>query len=100
MKLQPATLGLSLFVALLLPLVPAAPQADADEDSNFLLATLEGLTIGEGQAAQDIIVFPLLVPEKREGLKVKPAVWSSKVAWSEPTFPWDWHQPPWRSSPC
>lgn len=84
MKLHTTVLGSALLLAALACL-PAAPvQA---EDDNFVLDLLEDLTLGEGQPAQDIIIFPLLAQEKREGLALKPDVWSSKVAWSEPQFP-------------
>lgn len=87
MKPHAVALRLALVVTLvLIASVPAAAR-DGGKEPNFLVAVLEGLELGEGQRAENIIVFPLLAPEKREGLAVKPDVWSSSVAFSEPEFP-------------
>jgi hypothetical protein len=82
MKLQ--TLAVLVALVLVAP-VPAA--AEDEEAPNFLLAFMKDLVLGEGQPARDIIIFPVLAPKKPDALAVKPDVWSSKVAFSEPDFP-------------
>ncbi len=75
-------------LALCALLVLAAAPADAkDKEPNFVQRMLEGVTLGDGQHTTELIIFPLLAPEKTEKQKIKPDVWATKVGWSEPEFP-------------
>jgi len=76
-----------LLAALLLALAPVAPAQAKDEEPNFVQVALEGVTIGEGQATAELIIFPLIAPKKPAKLEIKPTPWAKKVGWHEPSFP-------------
>jgi len=66
----------------------AAPAALAkDEAPDPIKNALAGLTIGEGIATAEVIIYPILAPEKPAKLDIKPSTWSDKVGYSEPDLP-------------
>jgi hypothetical protein len=65
-----------------------APAAAKDEEPNAVQVALGGLTLGDGQAVDQIVIFPLLAPAgDASGPDVKPNVWASNVGYSEPELP-------------
>lgn len=76
---------LALALILALGAMPAALAED--EEQNPVQAFLEGLTIGEGIATAEVILFPVLAPEPPPKFDIKPSTWSDKVGYSEPDLP-------------
>ncbi|MDA1195760.1 MAG: hypothetical protein O2894_11320 [Planctomycetota bacterium] len=75
-------------LALVLITAFGAPFAGAaDEAPDPISSFLEGLTIGEGTATAELIIFPVLAAEAPEKLDIKPAPWSENVGYSEPDLP-------------
>lgn len=74
--------------ALLFTLTPfSAAQAKEEKELNFVQQALQGVTIGEGQMTQEVIIFPLIALKSPEKLAIAPSSWAKKVGWHEPDFP-------------
>ncbi len=77
-----------LFAVALVLALGAAPAAIAkDKEPNPVQKFVDGLTIGEGTATAEVIIFPVLAKEKPEKLSIKPSSWATKVGYSEPDMP-------------
>jgi hypothetical protein len=74
-----------LFLVLLLGAAPAALAADDKPD--VVTSFLQDVTLGEGTATAEIIIFPLIAKEKPTRLEIQPSTWAKNIAFHEPEFP-------------
>ncbi len=81
-------MNIRLLALALLVTFGAAPLAMAKDDApSPVKSFLQGLTIGEGTATAELIIFPVLAAEKPAKLAIKPGSWAQKVGYSEPDLP-------------
>ena len=75
-------------LALALVLALGAPAAIAKDNApDPIKSFLDGLTIGEGIATAEVIIFPVMAAEKPAKLEIRPSTWSENVGFNEPEFP-------------
>lgn len=77
-----------LFALALVLALGAAPTALAKDNApDPIKGFLEGLTIGEGIATAEVIIFPLLAAEKPGKIEIRPSTWAENVGFNEPDLP-------------
>ena len=76
-----------LVLALVLALGSAPMALAKDEAPNPVQTFLPGLTVGEGIATAEVIIFPVLAKEAPAKIDMRPSTWAKNVGYSEPDLP-------------
>ncbi len=76
-----------LALALVLALGSAPVALAKDEAPNPVQSFLADLTVGEGVATAEVILFPVMTKEKPAKIDIRPSTWAKNVGFNEPDLP-------------